>query len=569
MSSYTTINGSSFADLKLPVAMLQTIENLGYHTPTPIQAAAIPLLLAGNDIIGQAQTGTGKTAAFALPALTKINVANCVPQILVLVPTRELAIQTAAAFTSYATHIANIQILDIYGGQAYGRQLTALKQGVHVVIGTPGRIMDHLERKSLNLAKITTLILDEADEMLKMGFIDDVETIIKQIPAARQVALFSATMPNAIRTIADRYLIKPKNVVIKAEPQKTHNIKQYYWEVKSLNKIDALSRILETEEIDAVLIFVKTKKTTEELTEQLIQRNFAAVALNGDIVQQQRERIIKLLKGNKVNIVVATDVAARGLDIDRISHVINYELPTNIDSYVHRIGRTGRAGRFGIAISFISLREKYIIRNIERVTKHQVTALTLPAVQEVNAKRIARFKQQITNVITNEDLSLFEPLIAQYQAEQQSSAITIAAALAKLLYANNEFLLTTKEERKTKTSLKVINNPNNYAKNMKTTLETYRVEVGKSHGVKIVDLLQIIESVAGIDRQYIGQVDLRSKFSLIELPGGMTKTVCTALKKAKLGERKLQLTKLHENSKNNKKKTVVKYRTKPKKVVNN
>jgi ATP-dependent RNA helicase DeaD len=470
MSSHTTIDTPSFYSLGLPITIIETLKQLEYQTPTPIQVKAIPILLAGDDIIGQAQTGTGKTAAFALPVLSKINITHYYPQILVLVPTRELAIQVASAFTDYSAGLGAIRVLPIYGGQAYGRQLAALKQGVHVVIGTPGRIMDHLERKTLDLSKITTLILDEADEMLKMGFIDDVETIIKQAPKKRQIALFSATMPAAIRAIADRHLHKPKNVAIKAVSQKIHSIKQCYWEVKGLNKIDALSRILEVEKIDAVLVFMKTKKATEELAEQLSQRKFAVVALNGDIVQQQRERIIKLLKDNKVNIVIATDVAARGLDIDRISHVINYDLPNNIDSYTHRIGRTGRAGRFGIAISFVSPREKYLIRNIERATKYNIDLIELPSVQEVNNKRIVKFKQRITDTLAKEDIGIFESLILQYQNEHKVPAIAIAASLAKLLNMENEFLLVPNKS-------KVANNDNtnSYPKKTAASLKKRRI----------------------------------------------------------------------------------------------
>ncbi len=544
MSSSTTIDTPSFDQLGLPDHILNTVKALGYQTPTPIQAAAIPVLLNGSDIIGQAQTGTGKTAAFALPALNKVIIENRYPQVLVLAPTRELAIQVSAAFVTYSGQSSGIRVLPIYGGQAYAQQLNALKQGVHIVIGTPGRIMDHIERKTLNLSKVHTLILDEADEMLKMGFIDDVETIIKQLPVKRQVALFSATIPMAIRSIADRYLHKPQKITIVTQHKEANNIKQYYWEVKGLNKVDALSRILEAETIDAMLVFVKTKKATEELAEQLLQRGFSVVALNGDVAQQQRERIIKLLKGNKVNIVVATDVAARGLDIDRISHVVNYEIPGNVETYVHRIGRTGRAGRLGVAISFIAMREKYFIHNVERLTKGNLECMELPSVKEVNNKRIAKFKQRITDTITNEDITFFETLIAEYQEESQVPVTAIAASLAKLLHNENNFLLMQDKQKATSEVKK-----DGYSKKMAAHLETYRIEVGKENGIQVGDILHVIESIANIDRQYIGQITLRSKFSLIDLPGGMTKDVFQLLKKAEICEKKLKITKLEGGSK--------------------
>lgn len=535
-----TFETSGFDNLGLPAHILRTVKALGYVIPTPIQAEAIPVLLRGSDIVGQAQTGTGKTAAFALPTLCKVKVENHYPQVLVLAPTRELAIQVATAFTNYATAIPGIKVLPIYGGQAYAQQLSVLKQGAHIIVGTPGRIMDHIDRKTLNLSKVHTMILDEADEMLKMGFIDDVETIIKQLPAKRQVALFSATMPMAIRNIADRYLTKPQKITITTQFAEASNIKQCYWEVKSVHKVDALSRILEAEEINAMLVFVKTKRGTEELAEQLAQRGFSVVALNGDIAQQQRERIIKLLKGNKVNIVVATDVAARGLDIDRISHVVNYELPGNVETYVHRIGRTGRAGRLGVAISFVSLREKYFIHNVERVTKRPFERMELPSVKEVNNRRIVNFKQKITDTIANEDITFFEALITEYQEETQASVTAIAAGLAKLLHNESNFLL--KQEKQN-----AVNNDaqrDGYSRKMSANLETYRIEVGKEHGVQVGDILHVIESIAKIDRQYVGQITLRSKFSLIDLPGGMTKEVFQLLKKAELYDKKLKIEKI-------------------------
>lgn len=347
-----------FADLGLSDAVMQAVTKVGYETPSPIQAATIPALLAGRDVLGQAQTGTGKTAAFALPLLTRTALTQTKPQVLVLAPTRELAIQVAEAFQRYAAAISGFRVLPVYGGQSYGQQLAALKRGVHVVVGTPGRVIDHLERGTLDLSELKTLVLDEADEMLRMGFIEDVEAVLQKLPVSRQVALFSATMPPQIRRIAQTYLHDPIEVTIATKTTTAANIRQRYWWVSGLHKLDALTRILEVETFDAMIIFVRTKAATEELAEKLQARGLAAAAINGDMQQMQRERTIHQLKDGKLDILVATDVAARGLDVERISHVLNYDIPYDVESYVHRIGRTGRAGRSGEAILFVTPREK-------------------------------------------------------------------------------------------------------------------------------------------------------------------------------------------------------------------
>ena len=431
----------TFADLGLPEPILAALKDVGYETPSPIQAATIPPLLEGHDLVGQAQTGTGKTAAFALPILAKIDVARKEPQALVLAPTRELAIQVAEAFARYATHLPGFHVLPIYGGQSYVPQLASLKRGAHVVVGTPGRIIDHLERGTLKLGSLAHMVLDEADEMLRMGFIDDVESILQKTPPGRQVALFSATMPQAIRRIAQNHLRQPVEITIKSKTSTATNVQQRYWMVSGLHKLDALTRILEVETFDGMIIFARTKLATEELAEKLAARGFATAALNGDILQAQRERTVQRLKDGQLDIVVATDVAARGLDVERVSHVVNYDIPTDTESYVHRIGRTGRAGRSGHAILFVTPRERHLLRAIERATRQPIEAMQLPTTEDVNDRRIARFMERITESREREGLEQFQNLIERYEQEHDVPAIEIAAALARMVQGDKPLLL--------------------------------------------------------------------------------------------------------------------------------
>ena len=431
----------SFRDLALSEPVFQALADVGYEAPSPIQSATIPPLLEGRDVLGQAQTGTGKTAAFALPILSKLDLTKAKPQALVLAPTRELAIQVAEAFQTYAAHIRGFHVLPIYGGQSYGPQLAGLRRGVHVVVGTPGRVIDHLERGTLDLSALTCLVLDEADEMLRMGFIDDVEQILQKTPPKRQVALFSATMPSAIRRIAQTYLNDPTEITIKSKTATATNIRQRFWMVSGMHKLDALTRILEAEPFDGMIIFTRTKHSTEELAEKLQARGFSAAPINGDIQQAQRERTIARLKDGQLDILVATDVAARGLDVERISHIINYDVPTDTESYVHRIGRTGRAGRKGDAILFLSPRERHMLRTIERATRQVVEQMELPSVETVNNQRIAKFKQKITDSLAAGELSLFRSLIEQYEKEHNVPAIEIAAALARITQGDTPLLL--------------------------------------------------------------------------------------------------------------------------------
>jgi ATP-dependent RNA helicase DeaD len=438
---------ASFRDLKLSDAVLSALADVGYESPSPIQAQTIPVLLSGKDMLGQAQTGTGKTAAFALPALTKIDLTRHEPQVLVLVPTRELALQVSEAFLRYAAHLKGFHVLPIYGGQSYQPQLNALRRGVHVVVGTPGRVIDHMNRGTLKLSGLTLLVLDEADEMLRMGFIDAVESILEQTPPQRQVALFSATIPAPIRRIAAKHLHSPVEVTIKSKTSTATNIRQRYWMVSGVHKLDALTRILEAEPFDGMLVFTRTKQSTVELAEKLEARGFAAAPLNGDIPQPLRERTVARLKAGQIDIVVATDVAARGLDVERIGHVVNYDVPYDTESYVHRIGRTGRAGRKGEAILFIAPRERNMLRAIERATRQVIEPMNLPSVDAVNALRITKFKQRISETIAKGEGNLYRPVLEQMEAESGLPLMDIAAALASLSQGTTPLLLAGKPER--------------------------------------------------------------------------------------------------------------------------
>ncbi|WP_423811393.1 DEAD/DEAH box helicase [Pseudohongiella acticola] len=431
--STTPVQDLSFAELDLPAFLLETLNKVGYEKPSPIQQATIPALLQGNDIVGMAQTGTGKTAAFALPVLAHIDVTNPKTQALVLCPTRELAIQVAEAFQTYAQNMRGFHVLPVYGGQEMGRQLQALRRGVHVVVATPGRLLDHLNRKSLDLGDIKTLVLDEADEMLRMGFIDDVELILQKTPSSRQVALFSATMPPVIRRVAEKYLSSPVEVSIKTATSTNANIEQFYWLVQGTNKLDALTRMLEVEEFDGMIIFVRTKNSTQELADKLNARGFSAAALNGDMNQQLRTRTVEQLKNGQLDIVVATDVAARGLDVERISHVMNYDIPYDNETYVHRIGRTGRAGRSGKAILFVAPREQRMLQSIERTTRKKVTRMELPTRGELILHRSQQFKETIAAALANDNLDFFQGLIADLCSEHNCSIEEAAAAMAWLL----------------------------------------------------------------------------------------------------------------------------------------
>jgi ATP-dependent RNA helicase DeaD len=434
----------TFSELALSPAVLKALETTGYERPSPIQAQTIPLLLDGRDVIGQAQTGTGKTAAFALPLLSKLNFTQKEPQVLVLAPTRELAIQVAEAFQTYASAIKGFQVLPVYGGADYRAQIAGLRRGSHVVVGTPGRVMDHMRKGTLDLSKLKTLVLDEADEMLRMGFIDDVQWILEQTPADRQIALFSATMPPQIRKIANQHLTNPAHITIENKTVSADTIRQRFWPVSGTNKLDALTRILEAEDFNAILIFVRTKTLAVELADKLSARGFAASALNGDMSQQLRESTVDKLRHGKLDILVATDVAARGLDVERISHVINYDIPHDVETYVHRIGRTGRAGREGDAILFVAPREQRMLSTIERATRKKISLLELPSTEVINDKRIGKFMQRITDILAQGGLTDETQLVERYQREHNVPAPEIAAALVRLMQGDSPLLLEKK-----------------------------------------------------------------------------------------------------------------------------
>ncbi len=637
MSTEPSATPLRFADLGLPDSLLRALADVGYESPSPIQTATIPPLLAGRDLIGQAQTGTGKTAAFALPILARISTLHVAakpvgpkerrPQALVLAPTRELAIQVAEAFQRYAAHLPDFHVLPIYGGQGYEPQLTALRRGVDVVVGTPGRVIDHLNRGTLDLSILKCLVLDEADEMLRMGFIDDVETVLKKVPEQRQVVLFSATMPSQIKRIAQTYLRDPVEIAIKSSTTTAPNIRQRYWMVSGVNKLDALTRILEAEPFEAMLVFARTKLGTDELAGKLAARGLSAAAINGDVQQSQRERMIQRLKDGQLDILVATDVAARGLDVDRISHVLNYDIPTDTESYVHRIGRTGRAGRKGEAILFVAPRERAMLRAIERATRQPIEEMQLPSVETVNNQRIERFLGRITETLGG-DIALFRGLVERYEIEHNVPAIEIAAALAKLAQGDQPLLLDVPSERvrapsgdgkrpepkrayPSRGDADRTESPREYRKphardaerkpreypaasrapratrelaedrakptsanasykdapqrptsfvnaaealfdDAPTTeqtsrkherrqtgkpepgMETFRIEIGSAHGVQPGNIVGAIANEADIESRYIGRIDIRDSYSLVDLPVGMSKPLLEHLKRVRV-----------------------------------
>jgi ATP-dependent RNA helicase DeaD len=557
---------AGFSALALTPEVLRALSDVGYESPSPIQAATIPSLLEGRDVLGQAQTGTGKTAAFALPILSRIEMRPGKPQALVLAPTRELAIQVAEAFQRYAAHMPGFQVLPIYGGQSYGPQLQALRRGVHIVVGTPGRVIDHLDRGTLDLSELRFIVLDEADEMLRMGFIDDVEKVLQATPPQRQVALFSATMPPPIRKIAQQHLKDPVEVTIKAATTTAANIRQRYWWVSGMHKLDAMTRILEAEPFDAMIIFARTKQATEELAEKLQARGMAAAAINGDIAQPQRERVIQQLKEGKLDILVATDVAARGLDVERISHVLNYDIPYDTESYVHRIGRTGRAGRSGEAILFVTPREKGMLRAIERATRQPIEEMKLPTVEAVNDRRITRFKQNISDTLALGGLEQFQQLIEQFEQEQNIPAIEIAAALARIAQGDRPLLLeppakrereprpahghegdTRRPARETREPRQRDGDQRDFAPRQvrphatEAGKRTYRIEVGHEHGVKPGNIIGAIANEAGLESQYIGRLSIRGDYSLIDLPDGMPSEIFQHLKKVWVNQQALRI----------------------------
>jgi len=529
---------SGFDALDLDPMVRKVLAELGYQEPSAIQAQTIPPLLDGKDVMGLAQTGTGKTAAFALPILSKLDLDAAGPQALVLAPTRELAIQVAESFQRYAQHLPGFHVLPIYGGQSYGPQLAGLKRGAQVVVGTPGRLIDHLDKGSLKLGDLKHLVLDEADEMLRMGFIEDVERILQSVPEQRQVALFSATMPGAIRKISQSYLRDPVEISVKTKTTTGTNIAQRYVPVRGQQKLDALTRILEVEQFDAMIVFARTKQITEELAEKLQTSGFSAAAINGDVPQAQRERTIGQLRDGRIDVLVATDVAARGLDVERISHVLNYDIPHDSESYVHRIGRTGRAGRSGEAILFVSPRERHMLRSIEKATRQSIEQMELPSVEAVNERRLARFAQGITDTLAKGDLELFQNLVEQYEREHEVPASRIAAALASMVQGDRPLLLEPEPEPER--GRRGGRDSGGFEPSGPGT-DTYRVEVGRRNRVTPSALVGALANEGGLHSKHIGHIDIRAEHTLIELPADLPEDMLRKLRKTQVAGRGLRI----------------------------
>jgi ATP-dependent RNA helicase DeaD len=542
----------SFADLGLDDRVLRALSDVGYESPSPIQAATIPALMAGRHVVGLAQTGTGKTAAFAVPILSRIELDQREPQALVLAPTRELALQVAEAIGKYAKYLPGLHVLPIYGGSSYGVQLSGLRRGAHVVVGTPGRVIDHLEKKTLDLSRLRFLVLDEADEMLNMGFAEDVETILKGTPADKQVALFSATMPSQIRRIAQRYLTDAAEITVKAKTVTAANTRQRYLQVANAQKMDALTRILEVEPFEAMIIFVRTKQATEDLAERLRARGFSAAAINGDLVQAQRERTIAQLRSGAIDILVATDVAARGLDVERISHVLNYDIPTDTESYIHRIGRTGRAGRTGEALLFMTHRERHLLSSIERATRQPIEEMALPTVEDVNTTRVAKFADSITASLASPQLGLFRGLVDDYAREHDVPVAEVAAALAVLSQDGESFLLSPEPppvKRKPETGERSFDRDRSPVRvagqrraKSDVRLATYRIRVGKRHKVQPGAIVGAIANEGGLSRQDFGHIDIKVDHSLVELPADLPRGTLDALSRTRISGQLIELT---------------------------
>jgi ATP-dependent RNA helicase DeaD len=539
----------TFADLDIDDRVLQALSDVGYESPSPIQAATIPPLLEGRDVVGLAQTGTGKTAAFAVPILSRIDTTKKRPQALVLAPTRELALQVAEAFGKYSSHIPGLHVLPIYGGQAYGVQLSGLRRGAQVIVGTPGRVIDHLTKGTLDISELEFLVLDEADEMLTMGFQEDVERILADTPETKQVALFSATMPGAIRRLSKQYLNNPQEITVKSKTTTSSNTTQRWVLVSHQRKLDALTRILEVESFEAMIIFVRTKQATEDLAEKLRARGFSAAAINGDIVQAQRERTIGQLKSGALDILVATDVAARGLDVERISHVVNYDIPHDTESYVHRIGRTGRAGRSGDALLFVAPRERHLLKAIERATRQPVAEMQLPSVDDVNAQRVSKFNDSITEALTSDHLQLFRTFIEDYEREHDVPLADIAAALAVLSRDGDSFLMEEqpepvvqpRREREPRPPRRFEDDGATRVGRDGQEMATYRIAVGKRHRVQPGAIVGAIANEGGLRRGDFGHISIRADHSLVELPKDLPQQALEALRATRISGVLIQL----------------------------
>jgi ATP-dependent RNA helicase DeaD len=548
--------GSAFAVLGVAERLLPTLVESGFDTPTPIQTETIPLLLAGRDVLGLAQTGTGKTAAFALPMLSAVDPAQKHVQALVLTPTRELAIQVAEAVERLGAGVPGLGVVQLYGGAPYGPQLHGLRRGGQIVVGTPGRVADHLEKGTLDLTDVAHFVLDEADEMLQMGFLEEVERIFELLPANRQVALFSATMPGAIREVSRRHLNAPAEVSIKSKTQTGINTRQRYVVVPERLKADSLARILQVEDFDACLVFVRTRQNTTDVTDALNRRGFAAVAISGDLSQPQREKTIADLRAGEIDVLVATDVAARGLDVDRISLVVNHDLPPDSESYVHRIGRTGRAGRSGDAISFVTRGQIRTMRMIESVTKQKAEEMSVPGTDEVNAVRKRRFADRITGTLDGtvtggDPIDVFRGIVGDYVAETDVDPLELAAALAKMVQGTKPLLVedlpapSPRGDKRLPREGKPDRGQGRGGKAPEWTVgsgtDTYRIEVGHNQRVRPGAIVGAIANEAGLDSQHIGHIDIRTDHTLVELPADVPGHVVKRLQRARVAGRPMGL----------------------------
>lgn len=555
----------SFIDLGLTEEILNALNDLGFTKPSPIQSECIPLLLNGEDVLGMAQTGSGKTAAFSIPFLMKVDPALKAPQVLVLAPTRELAIQVAEACTDYAKYMKGIKVVALYGGQRYDVQLRALKQGPQIVVGTPGRLLDHLNRKTLDLSNLQGLVLDEADEMLRMGFIDDVESIMAAIPDDHQTALFSATMPAPIRRITKRFMHHPQEVQIKSTNQTAPDIDQSYWLVRGVRKNEALIRFLEAEDFDAAIIFVRTKSATLEVADVLEQHGYNSAALNGDMTQQLREQTLDRLRNGRLDILIATDVAARGLDVERISLVINYDITLDSESYVHRIGRTGRAGRAGRAVLFVDSRERRLLRNIEQTIKKSIPEVQLPNKELLEQRRLAKFSQRVAQEIEAADLDNYREILPKLLQSDQTDTETLAAALLKLAQGERPLILPpdpefkpsrTERDRYERGERRLKGDKRETPKRRERRdvgeMDLYRIEVGKENGVDVRNIVGAIANEGNISSRYIGNIKLYEKYSTVELPKDMPNDLLRHFETVRVMNIPMNM-RLVDNSRDNKK----------------
>lgn len=556
-------NEKTFRELGLSEPLLRALDELGYEKPTPIQAASIDPLMEGRDILGQAQTGTGKTGAFALPLLNAIDHTQNTPQILVLAPTRELAVQVAEAFSSYAKFMKGFHVLPIYGGQSMYQQLQALRRGPQVIVGTPGRVMDHMRRGTLKLDTLRALVLDEADEMLKMGFIDDIEWILEHTPEERQLALFSATMPEQIKRVANKHLREPAQISIAASHTTVESIEQRFVQVSQHNKLEALVRVLEVENTEGIIIFVRTRNSCVELAEKLEARGYAASPLHGDMNQQARERAVDQLKCGKLDILIATDVAARGLDVERIGHVVNYDIPYDTEAYVHRIGRTGRAGRTGMAILFVTHREMRMLRTIERATNSRISPMKVPSPETVAERRLSRLGEQVAEVVANESLDFMEAAVAQLCQQLEVDTDKLAAALLQLVQKERPLQLPPMQERqrdnrderggregrerRPRPTAEMLGSAEALKDNPDVKMCRYVIDVGRENGVGVGNIVGAIANEANIDSRYIGQIQLFDSVTTVDLPDGMPKDVLQHLKKVRVCGRPLNIREVTEN----------------------